>query len=384
MKRKDGTLKRILSYVAPYRSAFLLVLLFSLLSVAATLYVPILTGNAIDFIIGPNDVNFPRIVPILMQLLVTIGVGALAQYLLGLFTNRLSYGVARDIRLQAMDKLEVVPLKTIDTNSHGDILSRVITDVNQVSEGLLMGFTQLFSGVITIVGTLGFMFSVDARIAAVVVVVTPLSLLVANFIARRTFSMFKLQSATRGELTALVEEMVGNQKVVKAFGHEGENEAAFDKINERLRSQSLRATFFSSITNPSTRFVNGVVYALVCLFGALMALDGGLSVGALVLLASRDLAMLAAGVYVVGVACGIGNGVVFKLVPQHFRAQAGPVNGIVAMMGGLGGFFPPFALQASLSATGGYGAAFATFGLCAAACLATALWWARTGKAALR
>ena len=281
MKRKDGTLRRILSYVAPYRSAFWLGLLFSLLSVAATLYVPILTGNAIDFIIGPNDVNFPRIVPILMQLLVTIGVGALAQYLLGLFTNRLSYGVARDIRLQAMDKIEVVPLKTIDTNSHGDILSRVITDVNQVSEGLLMGFTQLFSGIITIVGTLGFMFSVDARIAAVVVVVTPLSLLVANFVARRTFSMFKLQSATRGELTALVEEMVGNQKVVKAFGHEGENEAAFDQVNERLRGQSLRAIFFSSITNPSTRFVNGVVYALVCLFGALLALDGGMTVGAL-------------------------------------------------------------------------------------------------------
>ena len=273
MKRKDGTLKRILGYVAPYRSAFLLVLLFSLLSVAATLYVPILTGNAIDFIIGPNDVNFPRIVPILVQLLVTIGVGALAQYLLGLFTNRLSYGVARDIRLQAMDKIEVVPLKTIDTNSHGDILSRVITDVNQVSEGLLMGFTQLFSGIITIVGTLGFMFSVDARIAAVVVVVTPLSLLVANFAARRTFSMFKLQSATRGELTALVEEMVGNQKVVKAFGHEDENQTAFDQVNERLRGQSLRAIFFSSITNPSTRFVNGVVYALVCLFGALLFSD---------------------------------------------------------------------------------------------------------------
>ena len=281
MKRRDDTLKRILGFVAPYRTAFILVLVFSVLSVAGTLYVPILTGDAIDFILGPGNVNFPRIVPILIQLLVTIAVGALAQYLLGLCTNRLSYGVARDIRLRAMDKLEDVPLKTIDTHSHGDLLSRVITDVNQVSEGLLMGFTQLFSGVITIFGTLGFMYSVDARIATVVVVVTPLSLLVANFIARRTFSMFKLQSATRGELTALVEEMVGNQKVVKAFGHEGENEAAFDKINERLRSQSLRATFFSSITNPSTRFVNGVVYALVCLFGALMALDGGLSVGAL-------------------------------------------------------------------------------------------------------
>ncbi len=281
MKRRDDTLKRILGFVAPYRTAFILVLVFSVLSVAGTLYVPILTGDAIDFILGPGNVNFPRIVPILIQLLVTIAVGALAQYLLGLCTNRLSYGVTRDIRLRAMDKLEDVPLKTIDTHSHGDLLSRVITDVNQVSEGLLMGFTQLFSGVITIFGTLGFMYSVDARIATVVVVVTPLSLLVANFIARRTFSMFKLQSATRGELTALVEEMVGNQKVVKAFGHEGENEAAFDKINERLRSQSLRATFFSSITNPSTRFVNGVVYALVCLFGALMALDGGLSVGAL-------------------------------------------------------------------------------------------------------
>ena len=281
MKRRDDTLKRILGFVAPYRTAFILVLVFSVLSVAGTLYVPILTGDAIDFILGPGNVNFPRIVPILIQLLVTIAVGALAQYLLGLCTNRLSYGVARDIRLRAMDKLEDVPLKTIDTHSHGDLLSRVITDVNQVSEGLLMGFTQLFSGVITIFGTLGFMYSVDARIATVVVVVTPLPLLVANFIARRTFSMFKLQSATRGELTALVEEMVGNQKVVKAFGHEGENEAAFDKINERLRSQSLRATFFSSITNPSTRFVNGVVYALVCLFGALMALDGGLSVGAL-------------------------------------------------------------------------------------------------------
>ena len=281
MKRGDGTLKRILGFAAPYRTALILVLAFSILSVAATLYVPILTGDAIDFILGPGSVDFPRIVPILIQLLATIAVGSVSQYLLGLCTNRLSYGVARDIRLRAMDKLEVVPLKTIDTHSHGDLLSRVITDVNQVSEGLLMGFTQLFSGVITIFGTLGFMYSVDARIATVVVVVTPLSLLVANFIARRTFSMFKLQSATRGELTALVEEMVGNQKVVKAFGHEHANEDDFDKVNERLRSQSLRATFFSSITNPSTRFVNGVVYALVCLFGALMALDGGLSVGAL-------------------------------------------------------------------------------------------------------
>ena len=281
MKRGDGTLKRILGFAAPYRTALILVLAFSILSVAATLYVPILTGDAIDFILGPGSVDFPRIVPILIQLLATIAVGSVSQYLLGLCTNRLSYGVARDIRLRAMDKLEVVPLKTIDTHSHGDLLSRVITDVNQVSEGLLMGFTQLFSGVITIFGTLGFMYSVDARIATVVVVVTPLSLLVANFIARRTFSMFKLQSATRGELTALVEEMVGNQKVVKAFGHERANEDDFDKVNERLRSQSLRATFFSSITNPSTRFVNGVVYALVCLFGALMALDGGLSVGAL-------------------------------------------------------------------------------------------------------
>ena len=281
MKRGDGTLKRILGFAAPYRTALILVLAFSILSVAATLYVPILTGDAIDFILGPGSVDFPRIVPILIRLLATIAVGSVSQYLLGLCTNRLSYGVARDIRLRAMDKLEVVPLKTIDTHSHGDLLSRVITDVNQVSEGLLMGFTQLFSGVITIFGTLGFMYSVDARIATVVVVVTPLSLLVANFIARRTFSMFKLQSATRGELTALVEEMVGNQKVVKAFGHERANEDDFDKVNERLRSQSLRATFFSSITNPSTRFVNGVVYALVCLFGALMALDGGLSVGAL-------------------------------------------------------------------------------------------------------
>ena len=281
MKRGDGTLKRILGFAAPYRAALILVLVFSVLSVAATLYVPILTGDAIDFILGPGSVDFPRIVPILIQLLATIAVGSVSQYLLGLCTNRLSYGVARDIRLRAMDKLEVVPLKTIDTHSHGDLLSRVITDVNQVSEGLFMGFTQLFSGVITIFGTLGFMYSVDARIATVVVVVTPLSLLVANFIARRTFSMFKLQSATRGELTALVEEMVGNQKVVKAFGHEHANEDDFDKVNERLRSQSLRATFFSSITNPSTRFVNGVVYALVCLFGALMALDGGLSVGAL-------------------------------------------------------------------------------------------------------
>ena len=281
MKRGDGTLKRILGFAAPYRAALILVLVFSVLSVAATLYVPILTGDAIDFILGPGSVDFPRIVPILIQLLATIAVGSVSQYLLGLCTNRLSYGVARDIRLRAMDKLEVVPLKTIDTHSHGDLLSRVITDVNQVSEGLLMGFTQLFSGVITIFGTLGFMYSVDARIATVVVVVTPLSLLVANFIASRTFSMFKLQSATRGELTALVEEMVGNQKVVKAFGHEHANEDDFDKVNERLRSQSLRATFFSSITNPSTRFVNGVVYALVCLFGALMALDGGLSVGAL-------------------------------------------------------------------------------------------------------
>ena len=281
MKRRDATLSRMLAFAAPYRSALALTIAFSVISVAATLYVPILTGDAIDHILGPGEVNFAGILPILARLLATALIGAAAQYLLGLCTNRLAYNTARDIRLSAVETLENVPLKTLDSHSHGDLLSRVISDVNQVSEGLLMGFTQLFSGVITIVGTLGFMYSVDARIATVVVVVTPLSLLVANFIARRTFSMFRQQSATRGELTALVEEMVGAQKVVKAFGHERENEEAFDALNEKLRGQSLRAIFFSSITNPSTRFVNGVVYALVCLFGALMALEGELTVGAL-------------------------------------------------------------------------------------------------------
>lgn len=246
-----------------------------------TLYVPILTGRAIDCIVGAGAVDFAGMWTILKQIGVIIAITAAAQWLMSHINNLVTYRVVKDIRTQAFNKLEILPLKYIDSHSHGDIINRIITDIDQFSDGLLMGFTQLFTGVLTILGTLVFMFSMNPAITVVVVLVTPVSLFVASFIARKTFRMFKMQSQTRGELTSLVEEMLGNQKVVQAFVHEADAQEKFEDINENLRVWSLKATFFSSITNPATRFVNSLVYASVGIAGAFAAVKGLLTVGQL-------------------------------------------------------------------------------------------------------
>lgn len=276
-----ATLKKVLSYTKKYMVYVILSLVFAALTVALTLYVPILTGDAIDLIIDRGNVNFNEIYLILKKIVVIVGLTAVAQWIMNICNNKITYGVVQDIRRKAFDKLEILPLKYIDAHSHGDIVSRVITDVDTFADGLLMGFTQLFTGVITILGTLIFMLSINIKITFVVVLITPVSLLVASFIAKRTYKMFRLQSETRGEQTALIDEMIGNQKVVKAFGHENEALEEFDEINERLRDCSLKAIFFSSTTNPSTRFVNSLVYTGVGITGALIAITGGISVGQL-------------------------------------------------------------------------------------------------------
>ncbi len=246
-----------------------------------TLYAPILIGDAVDFIVGPNDVDFAGLMGVLQKMGIVILITAVSQWLMNHINNKITYQVVKDIRIKAFEHLEVLPLRYLDSHPSGDIISRIIADIDQFSEGLLMGFTQLFTGVLTILGTLGFMFFVNPWIALVVVCVTPVSLLVASYIAKKTYIMFQHQSETRGELTGLIDEMLGNQKVVQAFGHEEEAQERFEEINERLRQYSLRATFFSSITNPSTRFVNGLVYASVGVAGAYAAVHGLLSVGKL-------------------------------------------------------------------------------------------------------
>lgn len=276
-----ATLKTVLNYTKKYMVYIIFSLIFAALTVALTLYVPILTGDAIDLIIDKGNVNFDEIYTIIKKIVFIIALTAMAQWVMNICNNKITYGVVRDIRRKAFDKLEIVPLKYIDSHSHGDIVSRVIADVDTFADGLLMGFTQLFTGVITILGTLIFMLSINIKITFVVVLITPVSLLVASFIAKRTYKMFRLQSETRGEQTALIDEMIGNQKVVKAFGHEDEALEEFDGINERLRECSLKAIFFSSITNPSTRFVNSLVYTGVGITGALIAISGGISVGQL-------------------------------------------------------------------------------------------------------
>ena len=274
-------IKRILRFTRPYIVYLGLSLALAVVHVAAALYAPVLVGKGVDLILAEGNVDFQGLVPIVTRLGAVIIVAAISQWLMGLCNNRAAYNTARDMRIKAFERLHNVPLKFIDSNQHGDILSRVITDVDQVSDGLLMGFTQLFSGVITIAGTIGFMFSIDSRITAIVVVLTPLSLFVASFIAKRTYSMFRLQSETRGELTSLVEEMIANQKVVKAFGYEKEAQARFEEINARLQKHGLNATFFSSTTNPATRFVNGLVFTSAGITGALLAISGRISVGQL-------------------------------------------------------------------------------------------------------
>ena len=275
------TLKKVLHYMKPYRFFLLLSVILAAITVASTLYLPLLIGKAVDCIVGKGNVNFDGLIAVLIKMAVMIGITALAQWIMNVCNNKLTYQIVRDIRNEAFEKIEVLPLKYIDGHAHGEIVSRVIADVDQFADGLLMGFTQLFTGVITILGTIGFMLSVNVGITIVVLVVTPVSLFVASFIAKRTFSMFKAQSETRGEQTALIDEMIGNQKIVQAFGQEKDAIEKFDEINGRLQMCSLKAIFFSSITNPSTRFVNSLVYTGVGIFGALAAINGRLTVGQL-------------------------------------------------------------------------------------------------------
>jgi len=279
--RQRETVGKVLHLIRRYRGLVVLSLLFAAVTVFATLYFPILTGDAVDLIIERGLVDFAGITAIIKKAAALIAVTALAQWFMNVINNRITYQVIRDIREQAFHKIEQLPLKYLDGRSTGEIVSRVIADVDQFADGLLMGFTQLFTGVLTIVGTLGFMLTINGKITAVVVVVTPMSLLVAAFIAKNTYKMFQMQSQTRGEQTALIDEMIGNQKVVQAFGHEDEVLERFDAINSDLEKYSLRAIFFSSITNPATRFVNSLVYTGVGIFGALAAINGRLSVGQL-------------------------------------------------------------------------------------------------------
>lgn len=274
-------LKRILSYTRPYLWFLIGALFCALLNVALTLLAPVLVGDSIDYIVAKGQVDFPSIARILFVLAGAILLGAFFQWLMTLCTNQLTYKTVRDLRVQTFHKLSAVPLRYIDGHSHGDIISRVVTDIDLISDGLLQGFTQLFTGVVTILGTLLFMLTINVKIALVVVLITPLSLFVASFIARRSHKMFREQSAVRGEMTGYVEELIGNQKVVKAFSYEDRAQASFEEINRRLYDCGVKAQFYSSMTNPSTRFVNGVVYAAVGITGALTAIQGLLSVGQL-------------------------------------------------------------------------------------------------------
>ena len=274
-------LKKVLRYMRRYWFYLAISILLAAITVASTLYIPLLTGDAVDCIVGKGHVDWAGVFAVLKQMAMVIGVTALAQWGMNICNNKLTYQIVRDIRNEAFAKLEILPLKYIDRKSTGEIVSRIIADVDQFADGLLMGFTQLFTGVITILGTIGFMLSVNVGITFVVLLVTPISWLVASFIAKHTFEMFRKQSETRGEQTALIDEMIGNQKVVQAFGHEQEASARFDEINGRLQKYSLRAIFFSSITNPSTRFVNSLVYTGVGITGALAAVSGRMSVGQL-------------------------------------------------------------------------------------------------------
>ena len=280
-KTSSQTVKKVIIRIKKYWVFLILSIIMATITVASSLYVPILVGNAIDYIIGPSNVNFRLIAQILAEIGVVIGITALSQWIMNICNNKITYHVTRDIRDEAIEKIEHLPLKYIDGHSYGEIVSRVIADVDQFADGLLMGFTQFFSGVMTILGTLGFMLSINVKITLVVVLITPVSFFVASFIAKRTYKMFKLQSETRGEQTALIDEMIGGQKVVSAYCHEEEAVRQFDEINDRLQKYSFNAIFFSSITNPSTRFVNSLVYAGVAVTGAISAIYGRLTVGQL-------------------------------------------------------------------------------------------------------
>lgn len=275
------TLKKVFRYIKRYIPLLITALALSIVTVALTLYFPILTGRAIDLIIGKGQVDFDGIMQIVIKAVIAVAFAAIAQWLTNVCNNKMTYNVIRDIRTDAFENIEKIPLSYIDSHSHGDIVSRIISDVDTFADGLLLGLTQLFTGAATIVGTLIFMLTINVKIAVVVVVLTPLSLVAASFIAKRTYSMFQLQSRTRGEQTALIDEMIGNQKVLVAFNHEKKAIEQFDEINDRLSQYSLRATFFSSLTNPATRFVNSIVYASVGVFGAISAILGGITVGQL-------------------------------------------------------------------------------------------------------
>lgn len=278
---KKGVIRKVLSYIGKYKYLVLLSVVCAAASALLALYVPILVGKAIDCIVGADNVDFASMVPYLVQIAILVCITAILQWLMNVSNNRITFNVVRDMRNRAFSKIQVLPFYYLDSHPHGETVSRVISDADQFADGLLMGFTQLFTGVVTIIGTLAFMIYINFWIALVVVVLTPLSFFIARFIAKRTYNMFKLQSETRGEQTSFTDEMITNQKVTQAYGHKQQNQQKFDEINNRLAECSLKATFFSSITNPSTRFVNSVVYAAVALFGAIMAVKGNITVGIL-------------------------------------------------------------------------------------------------------
>lgn len=280
-KQHSSTLRRVFYYIGFYRFLVLLSLMLAGITVALTLYMPILTGEAVDYIVGKGQVDFVGLFTVFKRMLIVLLLTALMQWGMNILNNYVAYRVVMDIRTKAFKQLQILPISYMDSHSHGDIISRVIADIDQFADGLLMGFTQLFTGVLTILGTLLFMLHVNIQITIVVVLVTPISMLMAGYIAKKTFTMFRAQSEARGDLTELINEMVGNQKVVKAFGYEKEAQDRFQIINERLKVSSLKATFFSSITNPATRFVNGLVYASVATVGAFSVIKGRLSVGQL-------------------------------------------------------------------------------------------------------
>ena len=283
---KKGTLKKVLRYAARYKILIYLSMVLAVITALLSLYVPILAGRAIDHIIGKGNVDFTIVGGILLKMIVTIAIISVCQWIMNKANNKITFQVVRDVRKEAFERLQILPFDYLDSKQTGDIVSRIISDVDLFSDGLLMGFTQLFTGIVTIVGTLMFMFYLNFKIALVVVVLTPLSLFVARFIATRSFNLFKLQSEARSDQTSFVDEMVGNLSVVKAFAHEDENMEYFDSINERLEETSIKATFISSLTNPGTRFINNLVYAAVALFGALTCISGGMTVGGLTIFLS--------------------------------------------------------------------------------------------------
>ncbi len=283
---KKDTLKKVLRYAGQYQLLIAVSMILAIVTALLSLYVPILAGNAIDCIVGQGNVDFAKEIPILVRLAITVAFIAICQWVMNTVNNRITFRVVRDVRRDAFTRLQVLPLDYLDQKQTGDIVSRIIADVDLFADGLLMGFTQLFTGVVTIVGTLAFMFYLNFRIAAIVVILTPLSLFLARFIATRSFSLFKEQSEARSDQTSFVDEIIGNLSVVKAFAHEDENLKVFDEANDRLEKASVRATFVSSLTNPGTRFINNIVYAAVALFGALVCIAGGMSVGGLTIFLS--------------------------------------------------------------------------------------------------